>query len=223
MEAAAKQLLPDRVLDDPEAAVTLVKEVLSGWSERWPLVFDNLDNPEDLRGIINFIPANRHGCILITSRYAGSKELGQSIELGHMEKNEGLQLLLRSSGGDTDELEAAEEILSLLGNLPLAIDQARAYISKRQLGLRPFVREYERRKQSVMQETPQHWPYGPYQRMLPGKEKETSPSLLTTWEMSLPLLEQAAELENVITLFAFFNPVNIGERLFRVMTQMTTI
>jgi len=76
MEAAAKQLLPDRVLDDPEAAVTLVKNVLSSWSERWLLVFDNLDNPEDFRGIDNFFPANRHGCILITSRYSGSKELG---------------------------------------------------------------------------------------------------------------------------------------------------
>ena len=212
MEAAAKQLLPDRVFDDPEAAVTLVKEVLSSWSERWLLVFDNLDNPEDLPGIVNFFPANRHGCILITSRYAGSKELGQSIELGPMD--EGLQLLLRSSGGDTAEPDAAKEILSLLGNLPLAIDQARAYISKRQLGLRAFVMEYERRKRSVMQETPQHWLY---RGMLPGKEKETSLSLLTTWEMSLPLLgvgEQAAELEKVMTLFAFFNPVNIGERLF---------
>jgi len=52
--------------------------------------------------------------------------------------------------------------------------------------------------------------------MLPDM-KETSLSLLTTWEMSLPLLgvgEQAAELEKVITLFTFFSPVNIGERLF---------
>ena len=109
---------------------------------------------------------------------------GQSIELDHMEKDEGLQLLLRSSGGDTD---AAEEILSLLGNLPLAIDQARAYVSKRQLGLRAFVREYERRKQSVMQETLLYWQY---QHMLPGKEKETSLNLLTTWEMSLALVSK---------------------------------
>jgi len=129
------------VLDNPEAAVTLVKEVLSSWSERWLLVFDNLDNPEDLRGIVNFFPGNRHGCILITSRYAGSKELGQSILLDHMKEDEGLQLLLHSSGGDTAEPDAAKEILSLLGDLPLAIDQARAYISKRQLGLRAFVRE----------------------------------------------------------------------------------
>jgi len=214
METAVKQLLPDRVLDKRETAVTVVKKVLSSWNERWLLVFDNLDNPEDLRGIGDFSPANRHGCILITSRYAGSKELGQSILLDHMKEDEGLQLLLHSSGGDTAEPDAAKEILCLLGDLPLAIDQARAYISTRQLGLRAFVREYERRKLSVMQETPIYWLY---QGMLPGEEKETSLSLLTTWEMSLPLLgvgEQATELEKVITLFAFFNPGNIGERLF---------
>jgi hypothetical protein len=214
METAAKHLLPGRVFDDSDAAVASVNDILSRWSERWLLVFDNLDNPEDLSGIARFFPASQYGSILITSRLAGSSELGQSIELDRMEKEEGLQLLLRSPGGDTDEVDAAEEILNLLGNLPLAIDQARAYISKRRLGLRAFVAEYERRKQSVMQETPQFWQY---RRMLPGKEKETSLSLLTTWEMSLQLLgvgEEAAELEKVITLFAFFNPVNIGEQLF---------
>src|SRR5258708_3008115 len=213
IEAAAKQLLPHRVLDNSDSAVALVNDVLSRWSERWLLVFDNLDNPEDLPGRVSFFPASQHGSVLITSRLAGSNELGQAIELDHMEKEEGLQLLLRSSGRDTDELDAAEEILSLLGNLPLGIDQARAYISKRRLGLRAFVAEYEKRKQSVMQETPQFWPY---RRMLPGKEKESSLSLLTTWEMSLQLLgvgEQAAELEKVITLFAFFNPVHIGKRV----------
>jgi len=214
VQTAAKQLLPDRVFDNPDAAVASVNDFLSRWSERWLLVFDNLDNPEDLPDIHNVFPASHRGSILITSRHARSKELGQSIELDRMEKDEGLQLLLRSSVVDSDELDAAEQILSLLGNLPLAIDQARAYISKRQLRLRAFVTEFERRKQSVMQETPPFWQY---RRMLPGKEKETSLSLFTTWEMSLQLLgvgEQAAELERIITLFAFFNTVNISERLF---------
>jgi hypothetical protein len=214
METAAKQLLPDRVFNNPDAAVALVNDVLSSWSDRWLLVFDNLDNPEDLPGILGFFPASHRGSILITSRHVGSKELGQSIELDRMERKEGLQLLLRSSVVDPDELDAAKQILSLLGNLPLAIDQARAYISKRQLRLRAFVTEYERRKRSVMRETPQFWQY---RRMLPSEEKQTSLSLLTTWEMSLQSLgvgEDAAELEKVITLFAFFNPVNIGEQLF---------
>jgi len=72
----------------------------------------------------------------------GSKELGQSSELDRMER-EGLQLLPRTTGANTDELNAAEEILSILGNLPLAINQARAHISKRELRLRAFVTEYE--------------------------------------------------------------------------------
>jgi len=208
IETAAKQLLPDRVFDNPDAAVASVNDVLSRWSERWLLVFDNLDNPEDLPGIVGFFPASQHGSILVTSRHAGCKDLGHSIELDRMEKEEGLQLLLRSFTVDTDELGAAEEILSLLGNLPLGIDQARAYISKRRLGLRAFVTEYERRKQSVMEETPHIWQY---------RKEETPLNLLTTWEMSLLLLgvgEQAAELEKVITLLAFFNSVNISERLF---------
>jgi len=73
-----------------------------------------------------------------------------------------------------------------------------------------------------MQETPRVWQY---RRMLPGKEKGISLSLLTTWEMSLQLLgvgDEAAELEKVITLFAFFNPVNIGERLFSNDANPTT-
>src|SRR5258708_40212777 len=96
---------------DPKAAVASAKDVLSRWSERWLLVFDNLDNPEDLPWIVNFFPASQHGSVLITSRLAGSNELGQSIELDHMKKEEGLHLLLRSSGRYNDELDAAQEIL----------------------------------------------------------------------------------------------------------------
>jgi len=137
IETAAKHLLPDRVFDTPDDMVTSVNKVLSRWTDRWLLVFDNLDNPDDLSGIVSFFPASQCGCILITSRLSGSNELGQSIEMDHMEKEEGLQLLLH------DELGAAEEILKLLGNLPLAIDQARAYILRRRLGLREFLVEHE--------------------------------------------------------------------------------
>lgn len=105
-----KQLLPDRVLDSPHAAVTLINDVLLSWSDRWLLVFDNLDNPSGLDSIFSIFPSSCCGSILITSRYAGSKELGRSIEIDRMEKEESLQLLLFSSGVYGDELSAAEEI-----------------------------------------------------------------------------------------------------------------
>ena len=43
-------------------------------------------------------------------------------------------------------------------------------------------------------------------------------NLLTTWEMSLPLLdvgeEHKTELQDILTLFAFFHPASISEALF---------
>src|ERR1700675_4228629 len=112
-----------------------------------------------------------------------------------MEKEEGLQLLLRSADADPEELSAAEQILTLLGYLPLAIDQTHAYISRRQLPLRDFIVEYERRKQTILKETPRFWLY----RRKQLDTQETSLSLFTAWEISLSGDGQAA-LERVLTV-----------------------
>src|SRR6202795_1235323 len=220
MEAIAKRMLPERVLDSRHAAASLVKDVLSAWSDAWLMVFDNLDNPSDLDGILDFFPDSCRGCILVTSRYVGSKGLGQSIEVDCMEKEEGLQLLLRSADADSDELAAAEQILTLLGYLPLAIDQTRAYISRRQLPLRDFIVEYQRRKQTILKETPRFWMY---RHKRPDTQEETSLSLFTTWEMSLSLLRsgegQAAALEKVLTVFGFFHHLGISEKPFSVCRE----
>ena len=214
MTAIAECLLPERILRNPNDAVKLVKDILSGWSDRWLLVFDNLDNPLEFRDIAMFFPESHLGFILVTSRFSGAKELGRVIELDRMEKDEGLQLLLRGSPADT-ELAAAEELLIKLEYLPLAVDQARAYISGRQLRLVDFVAEFNVRKQSVMEETPRLWQY---RRAFPAMEESISLSLLTTWEMSLPLLdvdeERKTELRDLLMLFAFFYPVSISEVLF---------
>src|SRR5277367_6631819 len=104
MEIIAKRLMPGRVPDNPRDAVSLVTDVLSKWSDGWLMVFDNLDNPSDLRGIQKFFPDSHRGSILDTSRCAVSKQLGQFIEVDCMEPEEGLELLLRSPETDTGEL-----------------------------------------------------------------------------------------------------------------------
>jgi tetratricopeptide (TPR) repeat protein len=212
MEIIAKRFLPGRVFDNPDDAVTSVKEILSSWSDAWLMVVDNFDDPSELQDILQLLPDSQYASILITSRYAGSKELGQSIEVDCMEKSEGLQLLLQSPEHELEELAAADEILARLGYLPLAIDQARAYISRRQLRLRDFLGEFGRRKKNIMKETPRFWHY---RRTLPDNEK-ISLSLLTTWEMSLPLLGAGdnGSLKDVLTLFSFFHPFSISEKIF---------
>jgi hypothetical protein len=66
-----------------------------------------------------------------------------------------------------------------------------------------------------MQETPLFWQY---RRTLPDTTEETALSLWTTWEMLLALLDaderHTAKLTDVLTLFAFFHPVSIGETPF---------
>ena len=155
MLSVAKKLLPGRVLDDPLEAVSLVRDVLSNWTDRWLLVFDNLDNPSDLNDIKNFFPDNDCGSILVTSRCPGSAELGDVIKVGRMEENEGLALLCQSPNVDT---MAAQDILTRLEYLPLAIDHVRAYTTYRQLPL-VNLQEYKRRKDQFMFEAPRFSSY----------------------------------------------------------------
>ena len=100
MLTVCKHLLPGRSLDSPRDGADLVRTTLSDWSEPWLLVFDNLDNLEDIPDIVQFFPDSGRGCILITSRSASSKDLGVVIELQQMERDEGVALLLHSSAAD---------------------------------------------------------------------------------------------------------------------------
>ena len=81
------------------------------------------------------------------------------IELDRTEKDEGLKLLLHSSQADGTDVAVIEKILARIENLPLVIDQVRAYISKQRLRLEDFESEYERQKENFMKETPRIWQY----------------------------------------------------------------
>ena len=219
MEVIARHLLPEKELDsdNPDSTVSLVGNLLSDWNNPWLMVFDNLDNPSEFQDIRKFFPQTGYGYILVTSRYTGSRELGLAIQVNHMEEEEGLQLLLHGSrvGSNEPELAAAKQILQQLGYLALAIDQVRAYIIRRQLGFRRFLEEYEKRKHDMIRETPGFWQY---RRIIPGMEEDISLNILTTWEMSLQLLDDGKEdtvnLGDMLTLFAFFHQVSITEKLF---------
>ena len=146
MLSICQQLSPGRIVDNPRAGVKLVRTTLSNWSNPWLLVFDNFDNPIDIPDIIHFFPDNGCGSILITSRSAASRELGEVIELDRMEKDEGLELLLRSSQVDSKDVDVVEKILGHSEYLPLAIDQIRANTLSQRLRLVDFHDQYERRK-----------------------------------------------------------------------------
>ncbi|KIJ39529.1 hypothetical protein M422DRAFT_110290, partial [Sphaerobolus stellatus SS14] len=218
MRNIARQLEPECVLENDKAAVDMVKSILSNWTDLWLLVFDNLDNPSEIAAIPGFFPESGFGSILITSRYHGVQELGQHCLLQEMDEGDGLSLLLGqqySEEGEEDEV-LGKKIIELLGHLPLAIDQARAYISRRRLLPQDFITEFNNRKEELFKATPSIWQY---KRKPLNAEEETILNVATTWEMSLSLLDTSMgqpskELEDILTLFAFFHPRAISEDIF---------
>ena len=120
-----------------------------------------------------------------------------------------------------DTNDEGSKIIARLGGLPLAIDQAAAYIQYKKIPLKrlpEFLAEYEAHEK-ILQYTPQNfWEYGTMQ--IHGKEEENKAiSAFTTWEMSFQQLDSdTLKKENAahfLTVSAFLDPSNIGEYLFR--------
>jgi hypothetical protein len=127
---------------------------------------------------------------MFTSRSRGLDRLGTVVEVPPLSSKEGLTLLLR--GYDVRDIrrdmdDEGSKIITKLGGLPLAIDQAAAYIQYKKIPLErlpEFLAEYETHKEKILQYTPQNfWEYGTMQ--IHGKEEENQAiSAFTTWEMS---------------------------------------
>ena len=205
---------------DTEAKIAFVKSTLGTWSEPWLLVYDNFDQP----GIFHrtplqkYFPVSAHGAIVIISRHAEAERLGATIQLEGMSEEEGLELLLRRSGLRMQSENALEgrNIVQRLGHLPLAIDQAGAYISARKLGLKHFMDHYNERRVAVLKHTPELWEY---RKSLRDAVEESSINVFTTWEMSFQYIGidelQKYHKTHFLTVSAFLDNQNVAEDLFR--------
>ncbi|MGH3374672.1 MAG: FxSxx-COOH system tetratricopeptide repeat protein [Actinoallomurus sp.] len=108
-------------------AVPAVREALRlGRPYRnWLLVFDNAEVPDEAR---DFFPTNGPGKILVTSRNHAWTEVANSLEVDVFARGESKELL-RLRGPELDEAEA-DELADVLGDLPLAIEQAAVWLSE---------------------------------------------------------------------------------------------
>ena len=121
--------LPEKDNPDRNVIISGVRQWLAR-NNKWLLIFDNADTP----GIVaDFIPTEYTGHLLLTSRAQTFDEIGISepIELSTMEPGEACEFLKKRTGyksPDEKELNALQEICKKLDNLPLALEQAGAYI-----------------------------------------------------------------------------------------------
>ena len=120
--------------------------------ENYVIIFDNADSlsPAELEA---YLPPGRGRNILITSRNFTMRNLTSpenSLEVTEMEENDAIELLLKASCLDPSSMKfqaEASKIVNELFCLPLAIDQAGAYIASGATTIGSYLAKYfEHRK-----------------------------------------------------------------------------
>ena len=151
--AIAKTLrLADAASSDQEQIVRAVLEWLNG-TDRWLLILDNVD---ERREVQPFVPARDKGHVIITSRESVFQELGiaRGIEVADLDGDESLRFLLARTGRkeeDPRELDAATQLAAELGYLPLALEQAAAYVTETNAAFSAYLSAFRKRRMVLLE------------------------------------------------------------------------
>lgn len=181
--------------------------------KNWLRTHDNwlllLDNADDLAMTNSFLPAGGKGHVLLTTREADSGSMAAHVEVNKMTETEGLLFLLRRASRlspreaslsqvSERDLPIAESIVRELDGLPLALEQAGAYIEINQSTLQAYLKAYQQRQTAILQKPIQQY----------------SRSVATTWSLNFEQVERdnprAADL---LRCLAFLAPDAIPEEL----------
>ncbi|MDT7841909.1 FxSxx-COOH system tetratricopeptide repeat protein [Streptomyces justiciae] len=93
--------------------------------DRWLLIFDNATTPESIERLLVNSPT---GHVLITTRNEGWAQIGERVEVDVFARAESVEHLLhRVSAISTED---ADRVAEALGDLPLAVDQAAAWLNE---------------------------------------------------------------------------------------------
>jgi tetratricopeptide (TPR) repeat protein len=199
---------------DQRKLVEAVKRWLEDRQQSWLLIFDNVDNIDNLPALREYLPQRGNGSVLLTTRANAVGSLATSIEVDTMGWREGTDLLLRRAGRFKDlseeinetyleEINRAGDIVMALDYFPLALDQAGAYIEETQCTFEDYLALYQTHRQKLLARR--------------GKQATNYPdSVATTWSLSFQKVEQAnPAAAQLLHLCAFLAPDRIPEELIK--------
>jgi tetratricopeptide (TPR) repeat protein len=190
---------------DQQLAVVAVRRWLDG-HDRWLLVLDNAQAPDTPTGLeaplaclADLVPQVLHGQVLVTSRDASWEEHASLAELEVFAPEEAVAFLLARSGS-SDQATAAEAA-ELLGWLPLALEQAGAYVRETRLPLAGVLERLRR---------------FPSLAMAKGRPRDRDPAdtVARTWQVSMDHVSPVPGAVSLLEVCAFLAPEEILRELF---------
>jgi tetratricopeptide (TPR) repeat protein len=166
-----------------------VRAVVCQWlsdHDDWLLIFDNAEAPADLRG---WLPIHLAGHALITSRNPAWGVHAQPRAVKEWDVPTAAGFLLKRSRCK-DDADAARELAEKLGGLPLACEQAGAYIEANGVALRTYIKLFDESLADMLEE---------------GADADSHPSLTATVRLGLQSLaaENSLALQILRTLACF--------------------
>lgn len=172
----------------------------------WLLVMDNLED----HGLLDtFVPhgAVTRGHVLITTRHVDEDSASKNLELSCFNTDESVEFLRRSVGAHNIEGPendgAAKELSDRLGNLPLALGMAAAYMR------RCDVQVFEYLERFLISEKSGHL-------ILHGKLNDYALSVASSLCLSLEEVEKLSPVAcEVLKLLSFLGPDQISKSLIR--------
>ncbi|MGH3975968.1 MAG: FxSxx-COOH system tetratricopeptide repeat protein, partial [Pseudonocardiaceae bacterium] len=181
------------ITDPVTAAVARLLGALRD-QDRWLLIFDNTEEPAALAP---YLPGG-DGQVVITSRNPGWQELATPVGMDVFDRRESIELLRRRAPRLTDD--QAERIAEVLGDLPLALAQAAAYLADTATSVEDYLTLLaERTTELLAQGTPATYPM----------------SLAATVQIALDrLATQSPAALQLLTLAAYLAPEPIPLTLF---------
>ncbi|HEY2521973.1 MAG TPA: FxSxx-COOH system tetratricopeptide repeat protein [Streptosporangiaceae bacterium] len=169
-----------------EAAEAALEELRRDTSPHWLLIFDNADDPKQLEP---YLPSGS-GHVLITSRNQAWTRSAEPLEVDMFTPEESVAHLVRH----LPELDPADArmVADALGHLPLAVEQASAWLE--QTGMQPqaYVAELSTRTTRILGL---------------NQPSDYQTPVVATWNLSFERLQQQSPAAvRMLQLLAFFSP-----------------
>jgi tetratricopeptide (TPR) repeat protein len=202
LAALAGQLGVAQAADQSEMVAGLFDRLRS--RDRWLLVYDNAERPDRLTGLL---PPAGGGHVLVTSRWSAWGQQATPLNVTVLCRDESLAFLGKRTG--SEDKAALNELAQLLGDLPIALEEAAAYLEETGVGLGEYLRLVRNRARELFGlERP------------PADEQGDQRRVATVWSLSLDRIHQEAPAaEALLSLCAFLAP-EIPRGLPREQPQM---
>jgi tetratricopeptide (TPR) repeat protein/DNA-binding XRE family transcriptional regulator len=215
LRVASVLQVPGREDQNQQRVIAAVQQWLST-HRQWLLIWDNV---EDLDVLHRFLPSSRSGALLITTRNHALGSLARSLDLAPMEQEEGILFLLRRAKVVDPEprgeqihqfaermpaqYATASALVTILGGLPLALDQTGAYVEETHCGLSTYLDLFRARRAALLQ--------------LRGEGSRDHPASVST-TFTLAIIATARRhpaVRDLLQVCALLQPDAIPEELFR--------